>query len=889
METTTNVNFILKRPEEQQGDSGGGSNNNNQNNGNGSNNQTNGGGSNNQTNGGSYNNQNTAGGTTSYGGSSYYYPTTDGSTIYTTDTSNVVVPNTGEHSPTESVGHSNHGLIPIFMILFLVIALAVVVRTIIKQKKSHRNFSGDNPRLGFTPLQISLVGSSTLALAFLGNSLLSSASIENQKSAEAATSLAISSLGTVEAKMEDHFDRKSLGYATEDIVKVTSTSSYGYHVFMQAETSNLYLNGNKESSDYFKPVSGSENGNLHDQDGSWGYHTVQGYADDKCHSAVSGELLDCERVNWLAAPTTATEIANIPAVDSGINSSSTEVYFGGNPSDDLKNGTYSTKITYTVVSDEPAPEPIIPDCSDTVHPTATSGCKMADGNEWIVGNNGESIAWNDIFTGATGEDGHDATLNSSICPAGYSAPKITDYDALVQAYGGEPFATLVHLRDGYKEVTGDVFKLLGLGGDYWSSTENTSEYAFVLSVNNDSSLTTGVGNKTSTNKILCHKTVDNPNPEPEPEPTPPTVENCSATIHPTTTTGCKMADGNEWVIGNNGSTITWNDAFTGANNTDGHDATLNSGICPTGYSAPTKDMLNALISAEGRGQIYTTLGLSTTGVFLSSTEYGENTAYLMRVYSNNADVSNFDKTTARNILCYKPSGEAPTPIIANMQGVDVTTLNAGATTVLKDIRDNQEYTVYRWPTTGTAGSSYPIGLAGTAIMTKDLSIGYVNGGSIVKDVDLALTTADSAGEGVIVARTTDATWNQTNADSNLQYINGPKQGSEEYTSHSYYSYGAAQIACPKGWRPPTPTEIRSIVDFMSSNGAPTIVGAPYNFSYSGTYNQGWYNVGVGGQYWGSAGNIESSAGPRMTLYQNEISNSSYDKSNGCSVRCITGV
>ena len=143
METTTNVNFILKRPEEQQGDSGGGSNNNNQNNGNGSNNQTNGGGSNNQTNGGgsnnqtnggSYNNQNTAGGTTSYGGSSYYYPTTDGSTIYTTDTSNVVVPNTGEHSPTESVGHSNHGLIPIFMILFLVIALAVVVRTIIKQK-----------------------------------------------------------------------------------------------------------------------------------------------------------------------------------------------------------------------------------------------------------------------------------------------------------------------------------------------------------------------------------------------------------------------------------------------------------------------------------------------------------------------------------------------------------------------------------------------------------------------------------------------------------------------------------------------------------------------------------------------------------------------------------
>ena len=762
METTTNVNFILKRPEEQQGDSGGGSNNNNQNNGNGSNNQTNGGGSNNQTNGGgsnnqtnggSYNNQNTAGGTTSYGGSSYYYPTTDGSTIYTTDTSNVVVPNTGEHSPTESVGHSNHGLIPIFMILFLVIALAVVVRTIIKQKKSHRNFSGDNPKLGFTPLQISLVGSSTLALAFLGNSLLSSASIENQKSAEAATSLAISSLGTVEAKMEDHFDRKSLGYATEDIVKVTSTSSYGYHVFMQAETSNLYLNGNKESSDYFKPVSGSENGNLHDQDGSWGYHTVQGYADDKCHSAVSGELLDCERVNWLAAPTTATEIANIPAVDSGINSSSTEVYFGGNPSDDLKNGTYSTKITYTVVSDEPAPEPepepepepgptppTVEDCSATVHPTTTAGCKMADDREWILGDSNEGIAWNDAFTDATGVDNHDATLNSDICPAGYTAPSIADYDTLIQAYGGTPFATTAHLRDGYKETTGAVFNALGLssGETYWSSTENDSSNAFVLFVDSSMSLSTGVGTKTTANKILCYK------------------------------------------------------------------------------------------------------GSST---------------------------------------------QTPTPTIAYMQDIDITTLPVGTTTTLVDARDNQEYTVYRWPTTGTAGTDYPTELAGAAIMTKDLSIGYVTGNTVVSGTDVVLTADSSAGEGTLIARTGASDW--SNGNSITQYINGAGGG---HSGHPYYSAHAAQKACPKGWRVPTSREFSKIGYNQSSSGA-AIGDVPFNFVYGGyfSYSSNWVDIGNSGYYW-TSDTFDNLNFSKMVVSPSGIeSNSAFTSTAGLSVRCIASI
>ena len=149
-----------------------------------------------------------------------------------------------------------------------------------------------------------------------------------------------------------------------------------------------------------------------------------------------------------------------------------------------------------------------PACSATVHPTATTGCKMADGRIWILGNNGNSITWNNMFTGATGANNHDATVNSGICPSGYSAPKITDFDTLIQAYGGTAYGSF---RNGYAEFTGALYSVLGLSDDrYWSSTENSSGYAYFLYVYSSYSYSVDYYGKTSRGYVLCYKEDDSP-------------------------------------------------------------------------------------------------------------------------------------------------------------------------------------------------------------------------------------------------------------------------------------------------------------------------------------------------------------------------------------------
>ena len=145
-----------------------------------------------------------------------------------------------------------------------------------------------------------------------------------------------------------------------------------------------------------------------------------------------------------------------------------------------------------------------PDCSATVHPTATTGCKMKDGRTWILGNNGNSITWDNMFTGATGTNNHDATVKSGICPSGYSAPKITDFDSLIIAYGGTARSSG---RNGYRETTGALYSVLGLSGsrNFWSSTENSGNNAYRLYVNSSSSSSVNYSSKTNNNYVLCYK------------------------------------------------------------------------------------------------------------------------------------------------------------------------------------------------------------------------------------------------------------------------------------------------------------------------------------------------------------------------------------------------
>ncbi|MBQ8992426.1 hypothetical protein IJ090_03280, partial [Candidatus Saccharibacteria bacterium] len=170
--------------------------------------------------------------------------------------------------------------------------------------------------------------------------------------------------------------------------------------------------------------------------------------------------------------------------------------------------------------------------------------------------------------------------------------------------------------------------------------------------------------------------------------------------------------------------------------------------------------------------------------------------------------------------------------------------------------------------------------------TKDLSLGYVTGGSITKGSNLTLTTTDSAAAGTITYRSSSSSWSIGNSDSNLQYT----YGTATESSHGYYSYGAAQVVCPKGWRPPTNAEYGNIRTFMGGNnstGSSKIRRTPYNFVYGGNfYSSGWSYVGSRGNYWAST-QYSSTDGYLLDFDSSSLYTGSNSKSYGRSVRCIS--
>ncbi|MBR3366020.1 hypothetical protein IKG48_02795, partial [Candidatus Saccharibacteria bacterium] len=130
---------------------------------------------------------------------------------------------------------------------------------------------------------------------------------------------------------------------------------------------------------------------------------------------------------------------------------------------------------------------------------------------------------------------------------------------------------------------------------------------------------------------------------------------CSASVHPTTTTGCKMADGKTWALGYNGNSAGWGTMFNAGSGSYPIESTLkNSSYCPSGYSAAKYSDYEALLSAQGTGnQLYTALGLSDDGYFWSSTEYNSGTAYRLGVYFSNAFTYLNDKSFEFSLLCVK--------------------------------------------------------------------------------------------------------------------------------------------------------------------------------------------------------------------------------------------
>ena len=332
-------------------------------------------------------------------------------------------------------------------------------------------------------------------------------------------------------------------------------------------------------------------------------------------------------------------------------------------------------------------------------------------------------------------------------------------------------------------------------------------------------------------------------------------------------------------------------------------------VCPKGWRLPTDSEYANIATFMGGdtssgstkirstpynfvyGGYFTSSGwnsVGSDGTYWSSTQYSDNSTKgdILGFRSSVLLTSHYDKNYGSSVRCiYGTASSSTTP---TMQDTACSSLTTSTTTTLKDSRDNQEYTVYRWPSSGTAGTSYPTNMAGYCIMTKDLSLGYVTGGSITKGNSLSLSTSTSAGSGTITVRTSSSSWSTTNSDDNLQYINGT---GGTYDSHSYYSYGAAQKVCPKGWRLPTDSEYANIATFMggdTSSGSTKIRSTPYNFVYGGYFtSSGWNSVGSDGTYWSSTQYSDNSTkGDILGFRSSVLLTSHYDKNYGSSVRCI---
>ena len=235
---------------------------------------------------------------------------------------------------------------------------------------------------------------------------------------------------------------------------------------------------------------------------------------------------------------------------------------------------------------------------------------------------------------------------------------------------------------------------------------------------------------------------------------------------------------------------------------------------------------------------YTFLGWSMSSS-ATSASYAASSSYNVSSLTSSAGVTNSNGATINLYAVWKQTYVATVSFQTTGSCANIT---PGTTGALYDARDNQTYTVYRWPTTGTSGTDYPVNLAGYCIMTQDLALGNVTSGSITKDSDLALTTSDSYSSGTITARSSTSDWNTNDTSStNLQYING-SNGS------SYYSYYAAQKVCPKGWKTPNKSQYVNIVSTIGSNSAAR--SAPYNFNVSGYFtSSGWMNTSTMAEYW----------------------------------------
>ncbi len=346
----------------------------------------------------------------------------------------------------------------------------------------------------------------------------------------------------------------------------------------------------------------------------------------------------------------------------------------------------------------------------------------------------------------------------------------------------------------------------------------------------------------------------------------------------------KITDSGDTITSNSPAEFTtlakaYNSSASWANNSTAwdyqtSDSTIEAGMY-TGIA--TSDNEFAGFSYSGRYDDTSQSQVGYTGFYWSSSVY--NTAQGYRLFFDSSVLypqRNNGKTSGFPVRCVAKT--------LSMQNTNISALAENTVSYLIDERDKQSYTIYRWPSTGTAGTDYPTDMAGYAIMTKDLSIGYGSSSS------LALSVNTSAGSGTIYyVNSTNDGYGWSTANNPLQYTNGPKSGGTEaqiaVSSHSYYSFGAAQIACPKGWTPPTKDQYESIASFADTS---TLVDK-YGFMLGGVFSSGGWDINVGkvGRYWAST-QYDSSRGWHFGFdsINTNAGVGNADKYSGRSVRCI---
>ncbi|MBQ3467992.1 hypothetical protein IJH19_00380 [Candidatus Saccharibacteria bacterium] len=267
-------------------------------------------------------------------------------------------------------------------------------------------------------------------------------------------------------------------------------------------------------------------------------------------------------------------------------------------------------------------------------------------------------------------------------------------------------------------------------------------------------------------------------------------------------------------------------------------------------------------------------------------------------------------TAPGNINLYGVWEEA----VLYMQNFTCSNLSAsGETVTAVDKRDGQEYTVYRIPTNATYyGTSTVANIAGKCIMTKDLNLGAVasvegssstivaNGTMTLSPEDSTFSTPTGSGESITVPTsnvTVNMTWSTTDSYSNKHYHTN---GTGNYAGRGYYSWGAAMVACPKGWRLPTADEYDNSTSWegqtaglaaivKGANYSATIsniTSSPWSFVLGGYYYNGFHNAGSDGFYWSST---QYDSTLSYTLYLNSSSGLLRDynyKRLGFAVRCM---